>query len=309
MVVLTEELDSARGQVSCVECGGQLVLDPESGEDICRVCGVVRTSWDAPLYELSSNPTVERAEPTSNLMYDIQLHTLIGTSDSSGLNTRLNPEYEHLRRVNLFTITRDSKIENGMRAMNEINRICVTLGLTNAVAKEAQELYYKGLKSGFIRGKSIVNMSAAVVLLASKLVGASCTPEEMEKSLTTTSGKTTRRYYRQLVKHLNLKLERSSFSSQVGRIAGKAGLSVNAERRALEILEAAGSNPALMDKRASSLAAAALYIAAAEVGEPISQLRLAVAGGATPITIRKRSAELSRIVRGAPTEPAQSPSG
>jgi transcription initiation factor TFIIB len=295
--MLSEAVDTARGRASCVECGGQLILDPESGEDICRTCGVVRTTWDGPMYELGNSWTQQGAEVSSNLMYDIQLHTLIGTADSNGVKTGQNHDYERLRRMNLFTITRDSKIDNGMRAMNEINRVVAVLGLSNSVAREAQEIYRKGLKSGIIRGRSIVNMSAASVLLACRLSGASCTPEEMERALTTISGKTTRRYYRLLVRDMNLKIERPSFASFVGRIAGKAGLSVRAERRALELLELAGSDPVLADKRGSSVAAAALYLAAGEVGEHTSQLKIAVAGGATPITIRKRSVELSRIVR------------
>jgi transcription initiation factor TFIIB len=280
----------------CVECGGPFVLDPESGEQICRVCGVVGTVWDAPLYQLDSNGLERGPEPTSNLAYDIQLHTLIGNTDAKGKSTFANQDYKHLRMVNLFTITHDSRIDNGMRAMAEINQITGKLGLSGSVEKEAQEIYRKGLKTGIISGKSISNMSAAAVLLACKLVGASCSPEEIERMMATMRAKTIRRYYRLLVRELGAKFDRSDFSAHIVRIAGRAGLSVRAEKRALEILALAKSNPAITDKRSSSVAAAALYIAAQDVHEYTSQLRIAVAGGATPITIRKRSAELRQII-------------
>jgi transcription initiation factor TFIIB len=183
-----------------------------------------------------------------------------------------------------------------MKAVTEIRRITETLGLSKTVATEAQEVYHRGLKDGVVRRKSIVNMSAAAVLIAAKTLGVSCSPEEIERSITEVNGKTTRRYYRLIIRQMNLTVATSNPSMYVSGIAGRAGLSVKVERKALEILAAVGDNPLLGDKRSQSLAAAALYLAATKVGEHTNQLRVAFAANITPITIRKRGAEISRIL-------------
>ena len=59
-----------------------------------------------------------------------------------------------------------------------------------------------------------------------------------------------------------------------------------------------------MDKRSHSLAAAALYLASRELGERTNQLRLAFAAGVTAITIRKRSADMTRILGQPKDDPA-----
>ena len=92
------------------------------------------------------------------------------------------------------------------------------------------------------------------------------------------NGKTTRRYYRLLIRQMNLNVGSSNPSLYVSGIAGRAGLSVKVERKALEILAQVGDNPLLGDKRSQSLAAAALYLAATKVGEHTNQLRVAFRG-------------------------------
>jgi transcription initiation factor TFIIB len=231
-------------------------------------------------------------------MYDLHLHTLIGSNnlDANGKRIQSNHEFDQLRRMNNFTISRDSKISNEMKAMGEIDRITSTLGLSGLVAKEAQEVYRKGLNNGIVRGKSITNMAAAAVLIACKTVGVSCSSDEIERTITSVSGKMSRRYYRLLIRTMNLKVKHTNPALYVSGIAGKAGLTVKVERRALEILNWVGDHPILVDKRSLSLAAAALYLASIEMGERTNQLRLAFAAGITPITIRKRSSEISRIL-------------
>jgi transcription initiation factor TFIIB len=145
-------------------------------------------------------------------------------------------------------------------------------------------------------------MAAATVMIACKVLGASFPLDELEESIPEANGRTSRRYYRLLVKEMALKLTNTDPSRHVPRIAGKAWLSVRAERRAVEILNIVSSNSSLMDKRSKSLAAAALYIASRELGEQANQLRLAFAAGVTPITIRRRSADMSRILEEAQPE-------
>jgi len=288
----------AQARPVCRECRGELFMDAESGEQVCGLCGVVTEPQYTPYLPVNAQYPLRAEEPQSNMIYSLQLHTLIGKGgyDANGKRIKSSYEFEQLRRLNNNTISRDTAISNEMKAASEIRRITEALGLARAVATEAQEIYHRGLKDGLTRRKSIINMSAAAVLIAAKTIGVSCSIEEMERSITEVSGKTARRYYRLLVRQMNLSITGANPSLYVSGIAGKAGLSVKVERKALEILQQVGDSPMLGDKRSQSLAAAALYLAATKVGEHTNQLRVAFAANITPITIRKRSAEISRVL-------------
>jgi transcription initiation factor TFIIB len=301
------EMRASPPRLSCRECRGELLLDFESGEQVCGHCGVVTEPAYSPYMPSSPTFPLRTEEPESNMMYSLHLHTLVGKDgyDANGKRIKSSYEFEQLRRLNNNTISRDSAISNEMKAAGEIRRITEALGLSKTVATEAQEIYHRGLKDGFIRRKSITNMSAAAVLVAAKTIGVFCSPEEIERSIAESSGKTIRKYFRLIVREMNLNVTGANPSLYVSGIAGKAGLSVKVERKALEILAKVGDNPLLGDKRSQSLAAAALYLAATKVGEHTNQLRVAFAANITPITIRKRSAEISRLLDGAPASPPE----
>ena len=284
----------------CDECRGELVFDPENCEQVCGACGLVSEVNFAPYLPSTSYLRHRSEEPESQMVYDLHLHTLIGRDDrdAGGRLIQTRNEFRQLRRLNNSTISRSSRMSNQMKAADEIERITSKLGLSSAVAKEAQEVYHRALLDGFVTRRSITNMAAATVMIACKVLGASFPSDDLEVSIPEANGRTSRRYYRLLVRQMNLKLNNTDPSSRVPGIAARAGLSVRVERRALEILDSVGDNSVLMDKRSHSLAAAALYLASRELGERTNQLRLGFAAGLTTITIRKRCADISGILEG-----------
>jgi transcription initiation factor TFIIB len=305
--MLAEEGKSLAVSRPCAECGNEMILDFERGEKICINCGIVDDSWENRCAAPAAEEVPRSEEPKSSMMYDMQLPTVIGDVMADGRSDHWDQKFDWMKRLNNFTITRDSRHANSTKAVNEIDRITGALGLPGSVTREAQQIYHRGLSDGTIRGKSIVNMSAAAVLVASKVVGVPCSSDEIERVMISVDGRTARRYYRVLVRKMNLRFDRTDPSMFVSRTAGRAGLSVRVERRALEILAKVSNSQTLADKRPLSIAAGALYISATELGEGTSQLRLANAAGVTPITIRKRSSEISRILAtpNAPTEAPQ----
>ena len=96
---------------------------------------------------------------------------------------------------------------------------------------------------------------------------------------------------------MNMRVTSINPSRDVSRIAGKAGLSGRVERRSLELLARVKDNSMLAGKRSASLAAAALYVASIQMGGRANQTHLAYAAGITPMTLRKRSAEISMILK------------
>jgi transcription initiation factor TFIIB len=304
---------SRRESVVCKECRGEVLFDSDSGEQVCSVCGVVSTPSFAAYSPIDQARQLHE-EPETRMVYDVHLHTLIGNerTDANGRYIQQSHDFDQLRRLNNSTISRDSKISNQMKALDEINRLTEALGLSNLVAKEAQELYHAGLNNGIIRGRSIANMSAACILIACKTIGVSCSSEDLERCATNVDARTARRYYRLLIRRMNLKVNPTNPGSFISGIAGKAGMSVAVQRKAMEILTAVENYPSLVDKRSISLAAASLYLGSISVGERTNQLRLAFAAGITPITIRKRSAEISRVLEelktGVTASPEEAPS-
>lgn len=284
----------------CTECGGKFVFDSENGEQVCSDCGVVGTIM-YPVFSPQVTTVRPRSEPQSNLVYDMHLPTLIGryNTDARGKTIRDGRGFDQLRRLNSITISRDTETNNGRKAISEIERITSAMALPTSVLNEAQEIYRRGLKEGVIRCKSIVNMAAATVLIASARVDVSCSLDEMERLVETVNGRTTRKYYRLMIRLMHLEPGRVNPSTHVSRIAGRAGIGTKVERRALEILKVIWDNEGLGDKRTLPLAGAALYVASIEMGERINQLRLAYAAGTTPVTLRKRSADIAAILTSA----------
>lgn len=289
--------------ISCKECHGMLLFAEENGEQVCSVCGVVT---DDPSISISDSRNYlegltssgQRERPTSNMMYDLDLPTIIDSKnfDAKGVGIRGSYELTQLRKWNTYTISGDSRRVNQTKALREIEQIVRTLGMSNSIAREACEVYRKGLKLGVIRGKSITSMAAASVLVASDLIGTACSSDDIENIRGTSDGKIIRRYHKLLLKSMKLRVNVIDPSRYISKIAGRAKLSGKTERRALEILAQVKDNAILAGKRPASLAAGALYLASTQTHDQTNQSRLAYAAGVTPMTIRERSSEISGLL-------------
>ena len=288
---------------SCRECRQPLVFSEDTGEQVCRVCGVVSDGPNAspsysPDYVAAMTNSAPRDQPTSNMMYDLNLSTIIDNQNVDAKGRRIPATYElgQLRRWNTYTISRESKRSNEIKAMREIEQTVEAAGLSRSVAREACEIYRRGLKNGSIRRMSIASMAAASVLVACNLVGATFPVEEIERLRKTANGKRIRHYQKMLLRNMGMRVTTSDPSRDVSRIAAKAGIGGKVERRSYEILALVKDDSSLAGKRPTSLAAAALNVALTQMGLRKNQLRLAFAAGVTPITIRKRSAEITALL-------------
>jgi transcription initiation factor TFIIB len=307
-VLVSSEIRLEDADPSCKECHGMLVLADDIGEQVCNVCGVVDdnpngSASNSPDYLAAVTNLALREKPTSSMMYDLDLPTVIDSQNFDANGRRIQGSYEltQLRKWNKYTISAESKRHNALKAMREIDQIVGAVGLPNSVSREACEIYSRGLKSGIIRSRSITSMAAAAVLVACNLVGAVCPPDDIERLKRNANGHLIRQYQKLLLRNMNKSVTTSDPSRDVSRIASKAELSGKVERRSLEILAKVKDHPTLAGKRPTSLAAAALSLALVQMGERKNTLRLAFAAGVTPITIRMRSSEISNILNGGDT--------
>lgn len=284
---------------ACISCTGKLIFDLEKNEQICSSCGIV-TEHDI---EHNSNYDLGHSlgnnEPTSSMMYDISLSTLIDKKnvDASGKQILGSFNMEKLRRLNKFTISNDSKIRNLNKAMADIRRITGILGFGNMIAERASYIYRKALNKGLIRGRSITGISVAAIYIACKDTGVSFPIDKINDYVENISKKTTVHYYKFLLRQMKMSVSIPEPSQNISKIAARAKLGGRTQRKALDILSQIGDDPVIIGKKPISVAAAALYMAALETKEYTTQLRLAVASDLTTITIRKRYLEIVHILK------------
>jgi len=291
--------------MTCPSCSGKLVSDLDRGERICISCAVVidershtGNSSDAnftPTYLENENMN----EQTSQMMYHIGLSTVIGKKnvDAFGKQIRGHSEMENLRRLNKFTISNDSKTKNLNKAIREIRRISEMLGISHSVAERASYIYRKALNKKLIRGRSITGIVAATIYIACKDAGILFPIDKMESLHENCSRKNVIHYYKLLLREMKMNVGVPDPAHYVSKIAIKARISGKTERKALEILSQIEGEPELSGKKPVSLAAASLYVAALQVREHVTQLRIAVASELTTITIRKRCLEIDQILK------------
>lgn len=288
----------------CPSCQGKIVSDLDRGERVCSQCAIV---IDESLYAMNPENTnffsdlenEGNMEVTSQMMYEIGLPTLIDKKnvDVSGKQIHGSSEFEKLRRLNKFTMSNDSKTRNLIRAIREIRRISEILGISPSVAERANYIYRKALNKKLIRGRSITGIVAATIYIACKDAGIFFPIDRIEKLGGNCNRKNVIHYYKFILRQMKINISVPDPIQYVSRIAARARLNGRTERKALEILSKIEGDPVLSGKKPASLAAASLYLAALQVGEHTTQLRIAIASELTTITIRKRCTEIEDILK------------
>lgn len=292
-------------ETACPSCKGTLVSDIERGEKICSRCGIVNGGhFDVINSEngsfFSTGAENENSKKSNSfIMYEIGLPTFIDKKnvDASGRAIHGSSEVEKLRRLNKFTISNDSKTRNLNKAMREILRITEILGMNQSIAERASYIYRKALSKKLIRGRSITGIVAATIYIACKDAGVHFPMGQIEGVIDNCNRKSVVHYYKLLLRCMKMNVGVPNPARYLSRISVRAKLSGKTERRALEILSCLEGDPVSSGKKPISLAAASLYLAALQVGEHTTQLRIAIASELTTITIRKRCLEIEQVLK------------
>jgi transcription initiation factor TFIIB len=283
----------------CILCLGELLWDQENGEKVCTKCGAVtagssdlmaRVSLARGSYDQGGN---SGAGPLTD---GIGVATTIGPIDVDAGGKRLGQsrDLKQLRRMNTI-VTWDSKKRRLGKVSMEVRRISQALGFSTVVAERAFEIYLKEFNAKSVRARSLVAVAAASVCMACRELEIARPANDVIAQKADVDEKKFRYYYRMLLGNETSKTIPSP-SGYISAVAAKASLQGTTERMAIEILSKVKGDPRLVGKRPVSLAAAALYLASMKNGDRTTQLRLAYAAGVTPITIRKRSVEISSIL-------------
>ncbi|MFX1510150.1 MAG: transcription initiation factor IIB family protein [Promethearchaeota archaeon] len=286
----------------CHDCGSQdIVHDPQRGELICTNCGMVLSeAMIDPRAGVRAFTPEEKAErstnglPLSQMLPDFGLSTKVSTRlNGNGISPERAGRLERIMRWNSRSTWRR---RNFTIAFTEIRRMAEKLSVPGHIRETAAIFYRKAYKNDLLRGHSIKAMVAACVFAAAKTCGFPLTLDSVLKT-SSEEERVIKRCYVLLVKTLDLKPKRQNISSIVPRFANALGLSVPVEQRAIEILGLTSQKLQLSGKDPKGYVAAAIYLAAKQLGETRSQQAVATVLGITEVTLRSRQREIAKLIQ------------
>ncbi len=287
------------GRGLCEHCLGEMLWDEESGEKVCTRCGAVSRTENA-FFELALAERSPRGSAGGSrslaVVEQVGVDTFIGAKDvdASGKRIGRSRDLQQLRKLNTM-VAWDSKRRRLGRVSIEVQRVAQSLGLNPSLGERAFRIYLREFQSKSVKTRSLAAASVACVCMACRELEVPRPSNELVARLAGVDERKFRHYYKVL---LSTEAARKTPSpdNYVSTVAARASLQPTTERRAIEILHRVKGHPRLVGKRPISLAAAALYLASLKNGEDTTQLGIAYAASVTPITIRKRSQEISEIL-------------
>jgi transcription initiation factor TFIIB len=294
--------------ITCSICNnnsGQIITDTESGEIICRNCGMVmldnvqetRPEWRSFTTEEAKNSRSRTGMPTSLARHDKGLATIIGRTnkDASGqvLDAAMRTTMERLRTWDFRTQAHTSTDRNLRQAFSELDRLKDKLGLPDSVIEKTAYIYRKVQERGLVRGRTISSVLAAAAYIACREMGMSRTLDDIAH-LNNIKHKELARTFRLLVLELDLKVPMIDPMKCVVKVANKAKLSEKTKRQAMNIMHNIIKSGVSAGKDPMGLAGSVIYMSSINTGETITQMDIADAAGVTEVTIRNRYKDIKK---------------
>lgn len=283
----------------CSMCkSGKTVTDPESGELICRNCGLVisdkaqesRPEWRAFTSE-EANDRSRTGIPSSLARHDMGLSTVIGRTDkdASGraIDISMRSTMGRLRAWDFRTQAHSPTDRNLRQAFSELDRLKDKLRLSDAAVEKTAYIYRKAQERGLVRGRTISAMVGAAIYIACRETGTSRTLKDIAE-IGNIKRKDLARIYRIVVMELDLKVPMIDPMKCIVRVANRANLSERTKRMAMSIMKNVTKSRISAGKDPMGLAASVLYLACLNSGESKTQTDIADAAGVTEVTVRNR---------------------
>ena len=277
---------------------GKTVTDPESGELICRNCGLVisdkaqesRPEWRAFTSE-EANDRSRTGIPSSLARHDMGLSTVIGRTDkdASGraIDISMRSTMGRLRAWDFRTQAHSPTDRNLRQAFSELDRLKDKLRLSDAAVEKTAYIYRKAQERGLVRGRTISAMVGAAIYIACRETGTSRTLKDIAE-IGNIKRKDLARIYRIVVMELDLKIPMIDPMKCIVRVANRANLSERTKRMAMSIMKNVTKSGISAGKDPMGLAASVLYLACLNSGESKTQTDIADAAGVTEVTVRNR---------------------
>ncbi|MFO7792530.1 MAG: TFIIB-type zinc ribbon-containing protein [Candidatus Saliniplasma sp.] len=287
----------------CPECGSHnIVLDNQHGELLCNKCGLVLEElyfyegdeWLSNDFEIEGDK-IRTGPPANVRVFDKGLTTIIDHKDKDSygkpISKSTRSQLYRLRKWQKRLRASNALEKNLEKAFREIDRIGSVLGLPRPVREVSCSLYKNAVKKNLIRGRNINCIAASCVYTTCKQAGIPRTLKEISE-VTLFKKREIGRAYISLCRELKLKIEPVKAQYYIERFCDRLELDGRIQRDAKEIIDKAESLRFLSGKCPSGLAAAAIYIAAKNRRDKITQKKIARVASVTEVTIRNRYKEL-----------------
>jgi len=289
----------------CPECGSKkLTRDYERGELVCNECGFIVAenildsgpewrAFDAEQREkrVRGGAPIKYMRPNKGLVTEIDQYN----RDIRGakISSKKQAQLFRMRRWHKRASIASSMERNLAIALSELDRVASYLSLPENIRESAALLYRKCVEKGLIRGRLIENVVAAVLYAVCRDYGIPRTLDEISE-LSGIEKKEIGRTYRFISHELGLRVPLIDPTHYIPRFATALKLSGGVQEKAIELLKKSISKGLISGRGPIGVAAAAVYIASAMVGERRTQKEVADVAGVTEVTIRNRYRELKK---------------
>lgn len=289
----------------CPECHSKrLIRDYERGELICADCGLVIAenildsgpewrAFDAEQREKRARggAPVKYMRPNKGLVTEIDQYN----RDIRGakIPSKKQAQLYRMRKWHKRASIASSMERNLAIALSELDRIASYLGLPENVREASALLYRKCIEKGLIRGRLIESVVSAVLYAICRQYGIPRTLDEIA-DVSGIEKKEIGRTYRFITHELGIKVPLTDPTQYVPRFTAALKLSGEVQEKAITLLKRAIKKGLISGRGPTGVAAAAVYIAAAMVGERRTQKEVADVAGVTEVTIRNRYRELKK---------------
>jgi len=280
----------------CPLCRGKIVLDIESGENVCNACGLV-VGNDYALTDSRVGDFLSRGGNGAIAPPNHVGQTFIDRRDVDSRGKKIGTaENMYMMRRLDFQASADNSDRSFRRALQEITRITERLGIGETVQREAMAIYCKATDKGLIRGRSVDGICTAAIYVACRKLSVPRLLQDIIEVASHEDRKHIASYSKLLFRQLGIHTKQLSAAEYVDYVARNAHISSRTQRMALSLLTIINGSSRLSGKRPISIAAAALYLASKKTGENSSQLRIAGATNLTPTTVRKTTADIEQVL-------------
>jgi transcription initiation factor TFIIB len=296
---MVQKLIANKGEtLSCSE--SIIITDYETGEMFCQNCGRILQEKTTDVKKEEGSFTQNQHMPTSLIMHDMGLSTIIGKSNHDFVGKPLGYEMKQsMKRMRVWDSQSQVKTtaERNLRsALYEILKLKEKLALSDAVIERAAYFYRKAAKARLVRGRTIKSIVGACMYAACRDMDTTRTIIEIADHLQERR-KLIAKSYRMLFQNLRLTVSVPDPINSIIKFANNLQLSETTKRDAIKIFDTLKEKELTAGKKPDAIAASVIYMACIRTNINLSQSEISKISGISGITIRNRFEDFRKYVK------------
>lgn len=293
------DVETGDGRRTCPECSGE--VRPEDGERICVECGLVVAedrldrgpTWvAADAADPGEDDGRHAGPPQTEMLHDRGLSTRMW-GETDGYGNQIEPEKrKRLNRQRRYHRQKSSKTDRTLASgYTEIQRMGAALGISKDRQEQACRLYRRAQEEGCLVGHSIESIATATMAIVCRTHQLGIRRSQVDR-VSRVSSSRVQAAFDWLNRDLGLPIPPPRPEPYVAPVASDLDVSERVRSRAEEIAARYADDLANVAAKPGVVAATAVYLAAKDKGESVTQKAAAEAGDCTSTSIRERMRDL-----------------